>query len=126
MFAGVKQSYISSCLTYTMSSQQATDDVLKDACTMYKNPPDGAAVKPRFCKETYDHARHILEAVSVDSAENEIVSVGDMRSGPAAFAPNCNFTLRDAPHSLRRVPGRLWKCDAVLKPKNKLLCYSSV
>ena len=55
----------------------------------------------------------MTEAISVDSAANEVVSAGDMRTGSAAFCPNCWAVLRDAAHSVRRVPQRLFKCDMV-------------
>ena len=77
----------------------------------------------KFREDIYDHSCKVLEAAAVDSAENEIVSIGDMRSGPVSFAPNCKWVLRDAAHSLRRVPQRLFRCDEVVAGKDVSVSY---
>ena len=64
----------------------------------------------------YAHMIQILEAISVDSASNEITAASDMSLMPLpqacqTFAPNCKHVLRDAAHSARRLLQRLWVAD---------------
>jgi hypothetical protein len=96
----------------------ATVAVFRNACWTRANPPAGAEVEPQFHLDIFDHARRAVEAVSVDSAENEVVAVSDMSrkkdDGSEADFPNCNTTLRDAAHSARRLLSRLFHADSVL------------
>ena len=96
----------------------ATLAVFRNACWTRANPPAGAVVEPRFHQDTFDHARRAVEAVSVDSAENEVVAVSDMSrkkdDGSEADFPNSITTLRDAAHSARRLLSRLFQSDSVL------------
>jgi len=109
---------------------RASNQIFKNACTKFQNPPAGARVKEVFLEDTYKHFCTTVEAISVDSAAPEVVSAGDMRSGSAAFCKNCRYVLRDAAHSVRRVPQRLFKCDKVQsgntiansKFKNSMYC----
>jgi hypothetical protein len=91
---------------------EATVEILKTASTKYNDPPKGALVEPQFDKEAYDKSCKTLEAVSIDSAENEVVSVSDMVELPMFGRI---FTLRDLPHGSRRVLSRLYKADKTLE-----------
>ena len=96
----------------------ATVGVFKDVCTVRANPPNNAKmVIPFFDQPLFEHATEAVEAISIDSAENEVVSANDMctaRNGEAAPFPNCRHPLRDAAHSSRRILSRLFKADETL------------
>ena len=76
-------------------------------------------MKPQFHPDLYDHVRNQMEAISIDSAENEVVSARDMsrakEDGGEPDFKNCVHILRDAAHSARRVLSRLFRADAVLE-----------
>eukprot|EP00973_Karenia_brevis_P016206 2218393-Karenia_brevis.AAC.1 len=101
----------------------ATVDVVKAACTARRQPPPVCsnlrkACHPIFDEDLFDHVSNRIEAISVDSAENEVVSARDMSTPkpdgtPAPFR-NCVHILRDAAHSARRLLSRLFKVDEVL------------
>lgn len=97
----------------------ATREVIVKACSSRTDPPLGLEATPHFDRDLYESVRMKLEAVSVDSAENEIVSARDMsRAEPddkETDFPNCKHVLRDAAHSTRRVLSRLFNADASLK-----------
>ena len=102
----------------------ATVEVVRAACTSRNNVPAGCnsllvkKVKPVFNEALFDRTCDAVEAISIDSAENEVVSARDMATprdngAPAPFN-NCIHPLRDGAHSARRILTRLWKADAVL------------
>jgi hypothetical protein len=97
---------------------EATVNVVRAVCTERANPPKGAVVEPHFDKKLFVDTKNKVEGVSIDSAENEVVSARDMSTrkpdGSAPEFPNAAHTLRDAAHSARRILGRLWKADSVL------------
>ena len=108
----------------------STRRLYKDACTKYLNPPVGAAVKSEFLHEDFKHLCAITEALSVDSAPNEITAAQDMLStDPVAikldlgFLPNCKWLLRDIPHSFRRILSRLWAADSIMEDVVGLFCH---
>ena len=107
---------------------QATVGVFRCACTSREHPPPGAHVEPMFHEDTFRHACDVTEAISIDSAENEVVSAWDMSRDhdglPAPF-PNCMHVLRDLPHSARRVLSRLWKACPFLDFVYKLFILIS-
>lgn len=90
-----------------------TVNVYRNVCTSRANAPKGAVVTPFFDKPLFDHSRSVTEAVSIDSAENEVVSVKDMSArkvdGSDPDFENASHILRDAVHSSRRVLSRLFK-----------------
>ncbi len=97
---------------------KATIGVYRRACTSRAHPPKGALLKPSFHESIFRSSKDSTEAVSIDSAENEVVSANDMSKplpdgGEPPF-PNCDHILRDAAHSARRVLSRLWKADEFL------------
>ncbi len=108
---------------------EATTDIFRSVCTKFANPPKGASVEETFDKPAFNHACQLLEAVSVDSAENEVVSVRDMASwgfdGKPPQYPNCIWILRDGVHSGRRVLSRLWKADEVMDNCFGFFCHWS-
>ena len=92
---------------------EATLKVVANMCTTRAHPPTGAVAKPVFDPKLFNHCRHILGPVAVDSAENEIVSVNDMsrpHNDREAYFPN-SFGLRDGAHSSRRLLSRLFKAS---------------
>jgi len=93
---------------------EATKKVYKDTFTKRKNKPAGCdpAILTEFDAAGFDHAVKVTEAVSIDSAENEVVSATDMKS--TGEFPNCDHTLRDAAHSARRLLSRLFNADPVM------------
>ena len=96
----------------------ATVQVFRDVCTSRAHAPEGMVATEVFHEGLFEHSREVLEALAVDSAENEIVSGTDMSSarpdGTPAWFPNTRHTLRDAAHSCRRVLSRLWTADPFL------------
>ena len=109
-----------------LGKTEATRGVYKAFCTKFHDPPTDAVVCPEFDEKLFDHMRKVTEAISVDSAANEIVSANDMVRGVCGedpFTPNCKYILRDAAHSARRVLSRLWKADQVLDDLMSLLVH---
>jgi hypothetical protein len=96
---------------------EGTVQIFKNACTSRANPPQGASpeVKPHFHQDAFDRACRSVEALSIDSAENEVVAGRDMASSTAnGQFLNLQFTLRDGAHSARRLLSRLFKADELL------------
>ena len=97
----------------------ATVEVFRAVCTSRSFAPQTAhAVAPVFDQALFKKVCNLVEAISVDSAENEAVSAADMSKkrpdGSDPPFPNCVHILRDWPHSARRILSRLWKADAFL------------
>ena len=97
---------------------EATAGVYQEFCTLYVEPPPGAAVEPSFDPELYSKMRNMTEAIAVDSAENEVVASRDLCRNMHSFAPHCKFLLRDSAHATRRVLSRAWKACAVKRSSN--------
>ena len=97
---------------------KATRKVFTQFCTKYANPPRNARFVEQFMEDKFRHLCNITEAISIDSAENEVCASNDTRWDPVdasgALTPNCKFLLRDAAHSARRVLGRLFSADPVM------------
>ena len=87
---------------------------MKDAC-----PPLGSKLEPCANCELYQHMCTITEAISVDSASNELTSTKELCSWHpdlgSKFLSKCKFILRDAAHSARRILGRGFGADPVLE-----------
>ena len=95
---------------------EATQSIPRSFCTECRDPPREAAVRASWNSELHAHMTQILEAISVDSASNEITAASDMSLMPLpqacqTFAPNCKHVLRDAAHSARKLLQRLWGAD---------------
>ena len=92
---------------------EGTVQIVRNACTSRANAPEGADVEPQFHSSAFKHACHAVEALSIDSAENEVCSGRDMSQpktgGREADFPNCHHTLRDSAHCARRLLTRLFK-----------------
>ena len=82
---------------------EATKKMLERLCTSLKPPPYPPATVPApiFHEDTFDHICKIGEALTIDSASDELVSAGDMqsseayvRNGIVAFMPNLKYILR--------------------------------
>ena len=99
--------------------RDATMQVIKRFCTRRSNPPPGSKLETCFDTSLCDRMLSCLEAVSVDSASNEVCAVTDMKS----LAPNCQHLLRDAAHSARRLLQRLWHADEVLEGCLGFFCH---
>ena len=56
----------------------ATAEVFRRVCTVFADAPKTASVSPEFLESLFDHLREIVEAVTVDSASNEVCSFNDM------------------------------------------------
>ena len=99
----------------SLSILQATSDICRKACTINSSPTAGSSLAEVFDASLFAHLREILEAISVDSASNEVTAVADMTSSlhpnTPQFAPNCKHLLRDSAHSARRLLERLWRAD---------------
>ena len=102
-----------------------TEQIYRDFCTRFLDPPPGAAVVPEFLEDSFNHLRNITEAVAVDSASNEITSVDDSKQNPlgTAFLPNLKHKLRDSAHSARRLLERLWRVVPILAHILGLWCH---
>ena len=104
----------------------ATCQIFRQVCTKYFNPPKDSALAPEFDQECFDRVRSRTEAVSVDCAENEIVSIKDISLSIGGRPPVLTrdpHILRDSPHSGRRVLSRLWKADPVMDNCFGFFCH---
>jgi len=86
--------------------------VFRNLATSRADPPAESCVKPVFHKDFFVAACDKVEAISIDSAENEVVSANDMKA--TGHFKNCSFVLRDSAHCARRFMSRLWKADSEL------------
>ena len=100
---------------------EATVEIYKACCTRFSNPPRGCLLTPVFEEAAYKNLCKTTEAISIDSAENEVVAVKDMKKLPDF--PDRVFTLRDLPHGSRRVLSRLWKADQTMDDCFGLFCH---
>jgi hypothetical protein len=91
---------------------EATVKIFKNISTSRANCPVKSCVPPHFDKDFFNAACDKVEAISIDSAENEVVSANDMKD--TGCFKNCTFILRDSAHSARRIMSRLWKADSEL------------
>ena len=103
-----------------LSVCEATQSILRSFCTEYHDPPCEAAIRASWNSELYAHTTQILEAISVDSASNEITAANatSLMSLPQACqtcTPNCKHVLRDAVHSARKLLQRLWAADEAMR-----------
>ena len=100
-----------------LSILQATSDICRQACMRNSSPPEESHLAEVFDDALFEHMREIIEAISVDSASNEVAAVADMSMSwhpdMPKFAPNCKHLLRDSAHSARRLLERLWRADEV-------------
>ena len=98
----------------------ATEKIFEEFCLQDACPPEGSVPQIRPCanRDLYQHMCAITEAISVDSASNELVAAREQCSWHPdlglKFLKNCKFILRDAAHSARRILGRGFGADAVL------------
>ena len=90
---------------------EATLQCFKALATSRAHCPE-PRVKARFDQSLFDESCKKVEAISIDSAENEVVSATDMKD--TGHFPNCKFILRDSAHCARRLMSRLWKADPEL------------
>ena len=91
---------------------EATLAIFKRFCTRYANAPT-SHLAAEFREELFQHMLHIFEAISIDSAEAEVVSAKDInriRQG----SPDI-LVLRDGAHCARRLLSRLFEADPVIK-----------
>ena len=92
---------------------EATIIVFKMFCTKYANPPANSAVTTEYDEALFKRMLEILEAITIDSAENEVVSAKDINRIKPANSKEV-IVIRDAAHCIRRVLSRLFRADAVL------------
>ena len=116
--------YLGQSVTHTgdaLGIAQATETVLRRFCSKNK----GGQGHLEFDEGLYNHLRHIIEAISIDSASNEVCSATDLSWAlqGEGILPNCRRILRDAAHSARRLLGRLMKADPVLNDMLGLFCH---
>jgi len=114
---------------------EGTANVFRSFCTRYANAPPSANVTPFFDEEKYEHLRKILEAISIDSASNEVCAATtavNASTGPhqtlqsySALTPNCRWFLYDCAHKARRILSRPWKADEVLDGVMGMFCHWS-
>ena len=84
----------------------------------------GPAPESRLDAALFEHLRSIAEAITIDSAADEIVSAVDLAcvdsyvsrdlADDRAFLPNLKHILRDKAHAARRILSRPWSADAEL------------
>ena len=92
---------------------EATVAVFKTFCTKYANCPVDMVVEPQYLASDFKHMLEILEAITVDSAENEVVSAKDINKLKPEGSKEV-IVIRDAAHCIRRVLSRLFRADQVL------------
>ncbi len=109
---------------------QATEDVIKRFTRRYCSPPAGAAVTPVEDPDLFNHILKLVEAITIDSAYNEVLSVQDVQQGgrgpspfPVMHLPRCRFLLRDGAHKARRILSRPWSACAILGDLVGLTCH---
>ena len=122
--AGISTTHGSKAIGIT----EGTRSILKRLCTSLKDPPwYTAAMKPvaileQFDEQLFNHIRNITEAITIDSASDELVSASDMSAssppvvvgrphGCESFMPNLKHVLRDKAHASRRLLTRPWAAD---------------
>ncbi len=100
---------------------QATLQCFKNFCTPLLDPPCLKENPPASCfnAELYEHLLSITEAITIDSAENEVVASYDMMSSTSLSSSQGHFKnmkhiLRDKAHGLRRLLSRPWAADTLL------------
>jgi hypothetical protein len=91
---------------------EATIAVFKTFCTKYAGCPVGV-VKPQFSESLFKHMLVILEAITIDSAENEVVSAKDINKLKPVDSKEI-LVIRDAAHCARRLLSRLFRADQAL------------
>ena len=96
----------------------ATRQICTHFCTVNYAPPykNDDCRAPILDQKLLDHIRHITEAITIDSASDELASARDLKSNDhcAAFMPNLRFTLRDKAHASRRFLSRPWAASTYL------------
>ena len=70
-------------------------------------------MEPDFDEDMFCAICAKVEAISTDSAENEVAAGRDLTL-PGSFLPNLRYILRDSVHAARRVLTRPWQADEVL------------
>ena len=92
---------------------EATIAVFKKFCTKYADAPHNVAVEPQFLESDFEHCLAILEAIAIDSAENEVVSAKDINKLKPENSKEV-IVIRDAAHCARRILSRLFRADPVV------------
>ena len=117
--AGILKTHASGAVGITLGTQQ----ILKNLCTRFRPPPYPSATvpEPQFDEEFFTHICKIVEAITIDSAADELTSAGDvasteqcLREAGVEFMINLKHVLRDKAHASRRILSRPWKADPVL------------
>lgn len=103
----------------SISISRATKRIFEEFCLKDAGPPSGSALQPCADTQLYKHMCAITEAISVDSASNELASARELCSWHPdlglQFLTHCKFILRDAAHSARRILGRGFGADPILE-----------
>ena len=105
---------------------EATKYVFRTFCTKFANAPKCASVEPVFNADLYEHMRNITEAISIDSASNEIAGAHDLSHSTFtldAFLPSMMYILRDSAHCARRILQRGWASSTYLNDIFGVLCH---
>ena len=106
---------------------EATRNQMEIFCTRFYGAPFAnsiAKVKGDFDQELFDHILKTCEAITVDSAGDEIASAYDSSApnsftalslGMLCFLPNLLHILRDKAHAIRKLMTRPWTIDPTLE-----------
>ena len=101
-------------LPSSLGLTKATRDIFIRFCTQWHGADKyGAAVKASLDQTLFDHMCQVTEAITVDSASNEVTAAYDL-STAQSFLPKCRFLLRDSAHGGRRILERPWKADSTV------------
>ncbi|CAE8641554.1 unnamed protein product [Polarella glacialis] len=107
----------------------ASHEVMKRACSRFAGAPDEQNISstPFVKKKLLRHLENTAVAITVDSANDELLSAEMMRSPVLSglqmkVTPNLRFVVRDKPHASRRLTSRPWGADEVLNEIIVMFC----
>ena len=93
---------------------QACIGLLRKFCTLFQCPPPGANMQEQFLEAVHKKLCNQIEAVTVDSASNEVVAFKDCHLENWTQFPNLKHLVRDVCHGFRRILSRPWAADPIL------------
>ena len=104
---------------------KATESILKRACGRWFG--SGSDKQKPFVKwQLFNQVRQKITTITVDSAQDELVSGEIMRTAltpqQQVLCPNLRCVIRDKAHSSRRLTSRPWNADDALKETMNFFC----
>ncbi|CAE7237118.1 unnamed protein product [Symbiodinium sp. CCMP2456] len=105
----------------------ATYRIMQRFCTRFIQPPEHSKQPAVLKRHLLSHLRSAVTSLSVDAAQDEVVSAELMRAKALnatiqKLTPNLRFIVRDKAHSSRRITQRPWSADSALRDVLLHLC----